>query len=318
MFKTLLLMLNFFSLSLYADSTHFSTSLAPDCKLSSHLMHVPEMQVNVKPKQSTTVAVIDTGLDLTNTQLQKVKITQPWNFINSSTEVSDFHGHGTHVAGIIFSIADAAVTIMPLKWFDVSISGVSAALNFRLSIKYAIEHNVQVINYSGGGWFPSVEEYAIIKKANDAGIIFVTAAGNDGRNIDFGDVKFYPAAYDLPNIISVASITSNGTLAKSSNFGPKNVDVAARGDQISSFYLNGTCAYISGTSQATAFVSGVIASLLSENPKLKPEQVKQILINSSDKNANLTHKVLSGGNINAFEAFKLMRKLSLHKEKGML
>ncbi|MGZ6289359.1 MAG: S8 family serine peptidase, partial [Bdellovibrionota bacterium] len=84
-----------------------------------------------------------------------------------------------------------------------------------------------------------------------------------------------------------------------------HVHVAAPGDQVYSTVQKGRYAYMTGTSQATAYVTGEAALILSENPNLKPAEVRQIIMDSADKLPNLESKVASGGRINAYAALRM-------------
>src|SRR5690606_10565083 len=111
-------------------------------------------------------------------------------------------------------------------------------------------------------------------------------AGNDHNNTDDEDKRYYPAAYTskgLKNIITVASIDQRNRLLPSSNWGSRSVDVAAPGDAILSTLPSGRYGKMTGTSQATAFVSGIAALLLSKNPSLTPQQLKDIIVRSAVK-----------------------------------
>src|SRR5262249_38710451 len=129
------------------------------------------------------------------------------------------------------------------------------------AIQFAVQHGAQIINYSGGGADPALAERMAIEEAEKKGILFVAAAGNDGHNNDVA--PYYPASYPLDNIVSVASITKQNQLLPSSNFG-KTVYIAAPGLSILSSLPGGRFGTMSGTSQATAFVTGAAALLASQ------------------------------------------------------
>jgi subtilisin family serine protease len=104
-------------------------------------------------------------------------------------------------------------------------------------------------NSWGGGGFSEALKQAI-ERAQAAGILFVVAAGNDGKNND--TTPTYPANYSLPNMIVVASTAWDGskeTLSSFSNYG-KTVDLAAPGSSIYSTWNDGAYKSISGTSMA--------------------------------------------------------------------
>lgn len=252
-----------------------------------------------KGNKSVRVAVIDTGVDSDNADLRNA--VEP-GFDTTSNEPFpvDEHGHGTHVAGIIRQIAN--VEIVPFKYYLDSNPG---SVNLKLLVKAinaAVDSHVQIINYSGGGPEFCEEEYLALKRAQAAGILVVVAAGNEHSNSDLPEYYYYPAAYRLPNIISVAATDIQNELIRSSNWGETKVDLAAPGENILSDLPHGKRGFMTGTSQATAFVSGVAALILSHKPGLTPEQVKTIIMQSVDPIPGLAHKVASGGRLNAYHA----------------
>ncbi len=240
-----------------------------------------------------------------------------WNFVTNTPNPMDSNGHGTHIAGIIGAISDAKagiagvaqnVSIMSVKYYSEYNSGSVNLTNTVKAIHYAIDHGAKIINYSGGGAEFSEEEYLAIKRAENYGILLIAAAGNKNENTDMTDNRYFPAAYNLSNIISVAAIDINGQLLKSSNWGKESVDVVAPGENIYSTMPNNKFDYMTGTSQATAFVSGIAALLLSHDPKLTPQQIKAIITSSVDVMPHLKNKIASSGKVNAYSALIRLRQ----------
>jgi subtilisin family serine protease len=227
------------------------------------------------------VAVIDTGLDVEHQDLK----ANVWNNLDGDnfSDITDTVGHGTHVSGIISAVCNK-VSIMALKYTDFSSS--------LKAIKYAIDHGADVINYSGGGKGFSNEEFALLKEAEQKGIILVAAAGNDGE--DLGKSPYFPAAYGLSNIISVAATDRDNNLIRESNYGT-GVDIAAPGLDIFSSLPGNRYGLLSGTSQAAAFVSGAVALLKANSPELKVEQIKAAILFNAKHNMTLEGKVKSEG-----------------------
>ena len=266
------------------------------------------------------VAVIDTGIDASNKDLSKNLWKDPnskdkniygWNFVTDQANPNDDHGHGTHVAGIIGATADSdngmsgvahKVSIMAVKYYSESNPGSVNLKNTVRAINYAVEHGARIINYSGGGPEFAEDEYLAIKKAEAKGVLFVSAAGNEHQNTDLSENYYYPAAYRLTNILSVASTDINNNLLPSSNWGKTHVDVAAPGENIYSTLPGGRFGYMTGTSQATAFVTGIAALLLSKDPTLTPVQLKEIIMASVDRFPQLESKLVTGGRVNAYAA----------------
>lgn len=205
-----------------------------------------------------------------------------WDFVHEVPLPFDTHGHGSHIAGIIASSAANGfgttgicprVSIMALKYYDNSGIGYNNLQNTVRAIQYAIRMGAKIINYSGGGSDPALNERIAVENAEKHGVLFVAAAGNDGHNNDLQ--PYYPASYGLSNIISVASITQSNQLLPSSNFG-KTVYIAAPGLSVLSTLPGGRFGTMSGTSQATAFVTGAAALLASQAKDVKHFDYAQI------------------------------------------
>ncbi|QSB49420.1 S8 family serine peptidase [Parageobacillus toebii] len=229
-------------------------------------------------KHSVTVAVIDTGLDMKHPDL-KAQLLPSYNAANpASPGIKDIHG--THVAGIIGASADNGigahginpnVKILPIDVFN----GGWGASDYVIAqgILYAIEKGAKVINMSLGGYFDSPILEDAVKKAIDAGITVVAAAGNEST-----DMYAIPASYE--GVISVGATDSQNRLANFSNYGP-SVDIVAPGVDVYSTVYDPTkgasYAELSGTSMASPVVAGVASLILSKYPNLKPYEVEAIL-----------------------------------------
>jgi subtilisin family serine protease len=265
------------------------------------------------------VAVVDTGIDPNHPDLKdnicKVNGTDEYgfDFVTNKKNPDDKHGHGSHVAGLIGATARANagaagvapnICIMAVRYYSETATGAQNLANTVKAINWAIDNGANIINYSGGGAEFSAAELKAIQRAEAKGIIFVAAAGNEYQNTDEPGNAYYPAAYGLSNVISVAATNIRNQIIPSSNWGRKHVHVAAPGEQIYSTLPRGRYGYLTGTSQATAFVSGLAALMLSENPKLKPSEVRDMIMATSDKLKSLEGRVASGGRINAYEALR--------------
>ncbi|HWU42162.1 MAG TPA: S8 family peptidase [Bdellovibrio sp.] len=266
------------------------------------------------------IAIIDTGADIQHPLLQENIWTNPrevlngidddnngfvddihgWNFVSHSSNLSDNNGHGTHVAGIIQQrVENSHVKFIILKYYNQGKSSEDTVQATIEAIHYAIKMKADIINYSGGGYERNPLEEAAIRQAERQGILFVAAAGNGGRNTNsFG---YYPASYKFKNIISVAAMDSQKRLIASSNFGSRSVDIAAPGKSILSSLPGGQYGYMTGTSQATAWVSGLAASLMLRKKTYIAEEIKRLLEQQGVRDLRLHDKTKSQVRISALQ-----------------
>lgn len=270
------------------------------------------------PEKRVKVCVIDTGVDVTHPELKNHICANPhsseygWDFVANHKNPNDIHGHGTHVAGIIVATSPNACLI-PVKYFEEGNSGEQNLRNFVKSIRYCILRRAKVINYSGGGAEFDLAENKVIRETNKAGILFVTAAGNEGK--DLGRAKYYPASYHTKNMLSVAATGVSGRLIPLSNWGLRDVQVAALGKKVYSTLPQGKYGYLTGTSQAAPVVTGIAAMLLAKYPNLTSPEVIRIISESVDRIPNLKGKVSSGGKVNAYRALLLAKKKHLQTSR---
>jgi thermitase len=296
-----------------------------------------------KGRKDIIVAVIDTGVDAGHPDLKENiwdgTAKNPtksglfggvsghgWNFVKDNAAPGDDHGHGTHVAGIIGAVANPEagvsgvaqhVSIMAVKYYSETASGTVNLANTIKAIDFAVKNGARIINYSGGGPEFSEEEYLAIRRAELAGVLIVAAAGNEHQDTDQVENYYYPSAYRLSNILSVAATDIHNRLIRSSNWGARRVDVAAPGENIYSTLPGGKYGYMTGTSQATAFVTGVAALLLSKNPKLTPVDLKKLMLENVDRFPTLVGKVATAGRINAFKALNALERRMQHSAGGL-
>ena len=228
---------------------------------------------------------------------------------------SDVNGHGTHVSGIIKSI-NPDIKIISIKFNDPKGKGKDNFHSLLKSYKLAIKMKVDIINYSGGGLKPYLKEFNLLKKAEENNILLIAASGNNSLDLDHKKNVYFPASYKLKNIISVAAHDNNSKILPFSNFGKTSVHLMAPGFKIIGPMPGNKFGEMTGTSQATAFVTGVASLLISHFPNLKPSHIKKILINSSlGRSPKIANKLVMGGQLNALNAFKRASQFQTQKSR---
>lgn len=233
-----------------------------------------------------------------------------WNFFNGNNDPIDQTslggGHGTNTAGIMGAVGNNGIGVTGVMWnaqiMILKMGNGSFPLTAIIpAIDYAWQNGARIINASWGGRGTSTSMRDAIQRANDAGVLFVAAAGNNGTNNDV--THFYPSDYDVPNIISVANTTQLDLLRTAnpepSNWGPNTVHLGAPGTNIISTYPGGRYVAFVGTSQAAPHVAATAGLILSVNPNLSVADVKDIILSSVDPIAALQDKVITGGRLNA-------------------
>lgn len=239
--------------------------------------------------RNVLLAVIDSGSDYRHKNLAP-NMVPGYDFAKDDADPMDETsgknpGHGTHCAGIIGAtgLIDGGVigispelSIMPIRFLNKNGSG---DLNDGIkAIDYAIEKKVQVISASWGASISRAEARPLIEaveRAEKAGIVFVVAASNDGKNNDSTEV--YPAKAGTSNAIAVAASGPLDKKPRWSNFGRATVHLSAPGEGIMSTLPNDKYGNLSGTSMATPLVAGLVALIKAQDPNLSPLEIRSLL-----------------------------------------
>lgn len=303
-------------------SNYVSWGINPENSASINLL---EAWKKFKKKKDIIVAVVDTGIDPIHPFLEKNIFVEQGRVDENNFGIDfskdkkgrnaplDQHGHGTHVSGIIKSIYPD-VKILALKYYNPTASGMDNLNSTVEALRYAVDNNVDVINYSGGGPEAADEELKVLKEAEKKGILVVAAAGNEESNIDDKKKAYFPASYGLKNIITVTAHDEDLKILSSSNYGRTSVDIFAPGYRIKSSLQNGRAGYLTGTSQATAFVTGVAALIKSQYPNLSTEKIKEIIKASAKKEVSMEGKCATGGRLDATSALALAAQFSIDSD----
>lgn len=307
------------------------------------------------------IAVIDSGVAAWHDDLGANRVAKFVDFVGFQQTAYDDYGHGTHVAGILAGngydsggrrrgIAPGA-TLLVEKVLDGSgqgyISNVIAAIDYAIASKAAL--NLRVINLSvAAGVYESYDSDPLTlaaKRAVEAGLVVVSAAGNLGRASDgtpqYGGIG---APGNAPWVVTVGASSHNGTSDRSddivapfSSRGPSAIDfqakpdVVAPGVGIESLAEAGSTLYntkplmrlwgtiqtatepylsLSGTSMASPVVSGTIALMLQANPALTPNDVKAVLQFTAENRSGYNSLMEGAGFLNARGAVELAQALA--------
>ncbi|MCX5726112.1 MAG: S8 family serine peptidase [Candidatus Saganbacteria bacterium] len=274
------------------------------------------------------IAVIDTGVRSTHEDLSG-KVISGYNFFDGNANTNDVHGHGTHVSGIIGAIGNNGVgiagvdwgcKILPIRIFSPDLEPWTDSIKITSGIIFAADNFADVINMSFGGPGYTTLEAAAIKYAYDAGCVLVAAAGNYT-----GEIKQYPAAFTA-EVMAVAATTIDDTKTDYSAYG-NWVDISAPGGDgggypspmseiLSSYYYSDfSYEWMSGTSMAAPFVSGLAGLLRAQNPGWTNTQIEEKIMATADPIDSMNpgyEGKLGAGRINAYTALSGLPFARIH------
>ncbi len=274
-----------------------------------------------------TVAVVDTGIELTHPDLAGQFWTNPgesgggretngidddhngyvddwrgWDFVNGDNGVeTQSNFHGTHVAGTIAAatgngagVAGVApdAKVLPVKIFGAP-STTASSTTIALAFDYAGSLGVDVVNASLGGLGTS----QLVTDAMNAhpGTLYVVSAGNDAADA----AAYMPCNSPAANVVCVGASTNVDEPADFSNVSATAVDLFAPGAYVLSTTLNGGFSYANGTSMAAPHVSGTAALLAAKVPAATVAQLRGAMLSSVDARAAFAGLSVTGGRLNA-------------------
>ena len=249
--------------------------------------------------------------------MRKDRIQPYWHSISALGIIGARGNNGIGVAGINW---DVSLMLLKIGAQGIGRGETDAARPGRAAkaIRYATDNAARVINWSGFVSDPTPEALADLKAAIEyAGrknVLLVTAAGNSGVNVDLPENFTYPTCFPDENILTVAMIDFRGELVRykagdqwlGSNFGARNVDIAALDQNFTAFLQNGRSTYMlaAGTSNSGPVVAGIAALTLSVRPGLSAVDLKKILTDSATRLPGLAGKIACGGMVNAYAALR--------------
>lgn len=304
---------------------------------------VAELKVAVQKQKDAQDALING--DNLKTDYRKVVGDNPNDITDTKYGNNNVMGpdkseilHGTHVAGIVAQVrgnnlgGDGVANNVQILTVRAVPDGDEYDKDIALGIRYAVDNGAKVINGSFGKAFSPHKQwvYDAIKYAEKKDVLFVHAAGNDAKDIDFAEN--FPNDSDdkvkefASNVITIGALNyeyGEKVVARFSNIGKLNVDVFAPGVKIYATTPNNEYQYLQGTSMAAPNTAGVAALIRSYYPKLSAKQVKQILM---DSGVAITTEVIVGGKpsdkrsfttlsqsgkiVNAYNALLMAEKMS--------
>lgn len=271
---------------------------------------VPQAWEALPKGHEVLVAVLDTGLDASHPDLAAVAWQNPgetgvdangndkrfngidddgngmvddwqgWNFVAGNNTISDDQGHGTHIVGIIAATSNNGLgmagiasnaRILPVKVLDGN--GYGSYTQVAEGIRYAADMGARIINLGFGGLGSSQMMQDAVNYALSKGVLLVAAAGNGGLNS-----TYYPAAY--PGVVAVGSVDNVLNWSPFSSSG-NHISLVAPGVGILSTWPGGSYQEESGTSMASAHVSGVAALLAGQAGFESTEKIRSALLGSA-------------------------------------
>lgn len=240
---------------------------------------------NLDDAEQKVVAVLDTGTDASHPFFNGRVVPTGFNTSTSGerNDSSDDNGHGTQVAGVVIDSTLDNVIVKPYKVLDKY--GQGTLITLAAGIICAVNDDVDVINMSIAFSESSEVLKEAVQLADRNDIILVGSAGNDSST-----TKYYPASYDC--VIKVGAVNESGVIA---NFSTRadDMDFAAPGVNIYTTNRRSTYKTVSGTSFAAPYVSALAATILSFDPEISSEDLKNVLIDNAisvqDSDANIKY-----------------------------
>ena len=265
------------------------------------LLNVPQAQ-QWSRGSGVRVAIVDTGVETAHPDLQG-RVATTRNYVDADAQAFAADAHGTAVAGVIAAVANNGIGIAGIApdvqllvykacWQDRARTGTAVCNSFTLaqSIAAAIEAKADVVNLSLAGP-PDPLLARIVAKGQGRGAVFVGAAPPEGASTGFPG--------NVPGVLTVdAPGRRSGAPAA----------IVAPGLDVLTLVPGARYDFASGSSLAAAHTSGVVALMLQLDPKLRGDDVAQLL-------ARTSHDVASPGGrfvaIDACAALVAIRKQGL-------
>jgi subtilisin family serine protease len=257
------------------------------------------------------VAIIDTGVNIYEDYYKNIWVNEDeipndnvdndnngyiddiygWNFCDNTNCLYTnpyVEEHGDIITSVLCSNNDGYISILGGTMCNIMIvqaldssSATGEVSDVISAIKYAEENGATICNLSFSTYNASDE---LRKVMTESKMLFVVSAGNEGEELS-RDYLTYPTGWELSNVISVGSVRCDGELSCESNYSSQYVDVLAPGADIVGYDNNGIICSESGTSMATALVTGLAAMVYScSSENLSAIQIKKIICSNVKTN----------------------------------
>lgn len=222
------------------------------------------------------VAILDTGIDINHESLYGLDYSEV-SLLDNGIDAGI--GHGTGIASIIAGQTDEFLGLAPssevLSVKVLNSDGVGDSFTIAKGIILAVDQGADIINLSLGGFSSSSAMDQAIQYAKSKDVLLVSAVGNDGTH-----GVLYPARHK--DVIAVSSVDAKSRVSSFASYGPE-VDLAAPGVGIVTAWEDNHFVEFSGTSIATAFVTGALAHELSKSPSQNKNGAIEALYSNLDE-----------------------------------
>jgi len=249
-----------------------------------HMLQVPQTWefggTSFDSRSEIIVAIVDTGVDFTHPDLAGTYHPASYDWVRGTIHITDTNGHGTHLAGIIAANTDnnmgisgiAPVRILSETVHEKDVNILTSRSAMGIYHAAQVGAHIIVLGY-GGNIFSDLEARAI-SYAKEQGSLIIASAGNNQSN-----APHYPS--DLPDVISIGSISESKSPSVFSNYGIF-IEFVGPGQNIYGTEPGNKYSKKRGTSQAAAGIAGVAALLWSLDPSQTAQNVHSLLIESAE------------------------------------
>ena len=274
-------------------------------KITSSSREIRPFRRGRPDREPTNVYIIDSGIDIHHPVLAPYFANIAPNCLGGSglgtnfippipnDDIQDLNGHGTAVAGLVIKDVPTKynIRLKSMKVFDESGNGI--LFDLVCAIHHSINEGADMINFSGSykGFKSRILSEAILR-AETAGILFFTSAGNDSNDIDTTD--YWPACFTNKNVVTVTALNKKNQVLPEVNFGRRHVDIATLGVDLETTMIGGNMCTFNLTSASTPVITRTAALIKADNPSLTWFQIREKVFNLCVQDSSLNHQIEDG------------------------